>query len=107
MIREELELAEDLNAACMEAAEACPQCLGYWNSRENLRDGSTVTVAKLHKSGLFSVINYWNSPYTIGGSLLNELGYIEELPEEYINIFTEYNSFMRKATKEFCQNYFV
>lgn len=60
-------IAKKIHKACITACYQCPQYRGE------------IDVS-LHKEGIVAVLSYWLDTSTIGGSLLFESSYYEELP---------------------------
>ncbi len=81
-MREHDQEAVDLNAACIDAINECPQHNAWGDSTELLYNGKSVVVEQLGKAGMKAVIAYWSTPRTLGGSLLIESGYADYLTDE-------------------------
>jgi len=68
-------IAKKIHKACITACYQCPQYHGEISG-------------SLHKEGIAAVLNYWLDTSTIGGSLLFESSYYEELPLDVLEILS-------------------
>lgn len=94
--------AKEINQACIEACERCPQFHGFDDDQDELVNGRIVNVTNLYKKGIVSVINYWRNRNSIGGSLLYDKGYLEALPYEVIKLFDEVDLIIDTAIAKAC-----
>jgi hypothetical protein len=95
-------IAERVNKSCIEAVTECPQHREFEFDCDELVNGRSVNVNKLHKKGIGAVISYWNNKDTIGGSLLWEYSYCECLPQDVQSIFERVDDVIASAIeKEF------
>ena len=90
-------LAKDIQKACIEAAEQCPQFRFFDGDQCELVGGKSIRPAKLHKKGVLAVVRYWRDKNTIGGSVLWEKGYSAALPEYVLNGFRRVDDEIEKA----------
>ncbi len=88
--------AKELNEIFMGACEQCPQCSGF-DDQEELVDGQYVDVANLGQKGIVAVIKYWRNENTIGGHILHDMGYVESLPDEVLDLLDNIDKLIEKA----------
>ena len=82
-------LAQHVHDACLQVAEQCPQFRNFDTSSLDLSGKLNVPLDDLPRIGLETVIAYWRTPQTIGGSILWEGGYAELLPADVRKLFEQ------------------
>lgn len=92
-----LSLAKEIQQACIEAAEQCPQFKFHEGDQCELVGGKSIVPAKLRKKGVMAVVKYWRSRDTIGGSILWEKGYADCLPPHVLRGFERVEEEIDKA----------
>lgn len=89
--------AKYLNEAFIDACEQCPNFQGFDDDQTEIVNGSYVNVAMLHKKGAAAVIRYWSDETTIGGNLIHNSGYLEELPVEVVMLLDKIELIIDRA----------
>jgi hypothetical protein len=82
-------LAHYIHDACLQAAGQCPQFPNFDMDSLDSSGKLNVKLDDLPRIGIESVIAYWRTPQTIGGSILWEGGYADLLPPDVRQLFEQ------------------